>query len=77
MAAIWGIFAVPNDPSRSGAAPIEIAGIIRLVIELMIFAIATWLLFDLKYTRLSWLLGVIVVIHYIISYDRILWLIRH
>ncbi len=77
IAAIWGIFAVPNDPSRSGTPPIAVAGIIRLVIELMIFAMATWVLFDLKYSILSWFLGVIVAIHYIMSYDRILWLIKN
>lgn len=77
VAAIWGTFAVPNDPSRSGTAPIVVPGIIRLAIELAIFALATWTLHDVGYTRLSWIFGVIVAIHYIISYDRIMWLIRH
>ncbi len=77
IAAIWGTFAVPNDPSRSGAAPIVVHGIVRLAIELGIFALTTWTLYDLGTTILSWIFGVIVVIHYIISYDRILWLIKH
>ena len=75
LAVIWGIFAVPNDPSRSGAAPIAVPGILRLVIELAIFVFATWALYDLGYTSLSWILGIIVAIHYITSYDRILWLV--
>ena len=37
LAVIWGIFAVPNDPSRSGSAPIITAGYIRLIIEFGIF----------------------------------------
>ena len=75
MAVVWGTFAVPNDPSRSGAAPIAVPGLLRLAIELAIFVLAVWALYDLGYTRLSWILGFVVVIHYIASYDRILWLI--
>ena len=74
IAAIWGTFAVPNDPSRSGSAPIVVPGIVRLAIELSIFAFATWALNDLGYIRLSWILGILVVLHYIFSYDRVRWL---
>ena len=74
-AVVWGTFAVPNDPSRSGAAPIAVPGILRLAIELAVFAFATWALYDLGFTGLSWALGIIVALHYIASYDRILWLI--
>ena len=72
---MWGAFAVPNDPSRSGTAPIAVPGILRLAIELAIFVFAIWTLYDLEYTKLSWIMGIIVAIHYITSYDRILWLI--
>ena len=75
-AVVWGTFAVPDDPSRSGAAPIAVPGIVRLVIELAFFVFATWALYDLGYTGFSLGLGIIVVVHYVISYDRILWLIR-
>ena len=76
-ATIWGIFNVPNDSSRSGAAPIIVPGIIRLAIELAIFSLATWALYDLAYIQLSWLLGGLVAMHYLISYDRVFWLIKH
>jgi len=36
-AAIWGIFAVPDDPSRSGNAPVIAPGLVRIVIELAFF----------------------------------------
>ena len=75
VAAVWGVFAVPNDPSRSGAAPIAVPGILRLVIELAVFVLAIWALYDLGYPGLSLILGIIVTIHYIASYDRVLWLI--
>jgi len=74
-AVVWGTFAVPNDPSRSGAAPIAVPGLLRLAIELAVFVFATWALYDLGATGLSWTLGIIVAVHYIISYDRIRWLI--
>ena len=75
-ATVWGVFNVPNDPSRSGNAPVVIPGLIRLALELAFFALATWALYDLDYTRLTWLLGVVVTFHYLISYDRICWLIK-
>ncbi|MFT4737914.1 MAG: hypothetical protein ACI8QD_001980 [Cyclobacteriaceae bacterium] len=74
LAAIWGTFAVPNDPSRSGSAPIITPGIIRFAIEIGVFTFATWSLYDLGLNKLSLALGIIVVLHYIISYDRIMWL---
>ena len=74
-AVVWGIFAVPNDPSRSGKAPIPVHGILRLIIELVIFAVAIWMLFNMDSLLLGRLLGVAVVTHYLLSMDRILWLI--
>ena len=75
-AIVWGTFAVPNDPSRSGAAPVAVPGILRLVIEAAIFIFAVWALYDIGFTKLSWLFGIIVAIHYLASYDRVLWLIK-
>ncbi len=77
LAAIWGTFAVPDDPSRSGSAQVAVPGIVRLVLELAIFASATWALYDLGMVKWSWILGLAVIIHYVISYDRILWLSAH
>ena len=74
LAAIWGTFAVPNDPSRSGSAPIVTPGVIRFAIELVFFAFAAWSLYDMGFNKVSLAFGIIVVLHYIISYDRILWL---
>lgn len=73
-AVIWGTFAVPNDPNRSGNAPVPVPGIIRLIIELIIFGFAVWALYDTGYSKLSLIIGIIVVVHYIVSYDRIHWL---
>jgi hypothetical protein len=75
-AVLWGVFAVPHDPSRSGTAPIAVPGMLRLALELAVFAFATWALYHVGATKLSWTLGIIVTIHYLVSYDRILWLIK-
>jgi Protein of unknown function (DUF2568) len=72
-AALWGTFRVPNDP---GSAPVAVPGILHLSLELALFAFATWVLYDAGYSRLSAIFGIIVLLHYAISYDRIAWLIR-
>ena len=76
LAAAWGTFAVPDDPSRSGAAPVVTPGIIRLILELAFFGFATWALYAIQQPRLSLALGLLIVLHYGLSYDRILWLLR-
>ncbi|MCF8229861.1 MAG: YrdB family protein [Bacteroidales bacterium] len=75
FAVVWGIFAVPGDPSRSDKAPIVTAGPVRLAIELGFFGLATWSLHDLGLTEASLAFGIIVVLHYAVSYDRIKWLV--
>lgn len=75
-AAVWGTFAVKDDPSRSGKAPVPVPGIIRLIIELGFFA---WGILALRWTGLillSWLLCGLVVLHHLLSPGRIGWLIR-
>lgn len=76
LAAIWGTFAVPNDPSRSGAAPVVTAGFIRLIIEFAFFAFGTWSLYKLGYNKIGLAFGMIVVLHYLLSYDRVAWLLQ-
>ena len=75
VAVVWGTFAVPDDPSRSGKAPVPVPGIVRLMMELSIFGFAGWILFDLGHTILAYALLIAVLIHYLISFDRIKWLI--
>ena len=77
LAAIWGTFAVRGDPSRSGKTPVATPGFLRLVIELGIFAFAAWSLFEIGHYKLSIALGTIVLLHYIISYDRVKWLLSN
>ena len=76
FAAIWGTFAVVNDPSRSGNAPIPISGIVRLGIEFLFFGLSIWALYNMELKHLGLSLGAVVLIHYVISYDRIYWLLK-
>ncbi len=72
-AAIWGIFNVPGDRSRSGKAPVPVAGRTRLAIEVAYFAGAVAVLRP-EYPTASAVLAVITLIHYALSVDRLRWL---
>lgn len=73
-AAVWGTFRVPDDASASGRAPIPVPGPVRLLIELALFGFAAWALLSQGATPLALALGAAVVVHYLVSYDRVLWL---
>lgn len=73
---LWVVFAVPNDPSRSGNAPIPVPGTFRLLLELAIFAAGAWALWAAGYAQWGLMLAILVVLHYTISYDRIAWLLQ-
>lgn len=75
-AILWGTFAVPDDPSRSGKAPVPVPGWLRLILELALFAVATWALFAVDAAVLGWIVGIVTAIHYALSYDRLRWLLR-
>ena len=75
-ASIWGTFAVLDDPSRSGNAPVPISGILRLILELVFFALAAYALFRSGKENLAWFFAGAVLVHYFLSYDRIIWLIQ-
>ncbi|MFO7934339.1 MAG: YrdB family protein [Bacteroidales bacterium] len=76
FAAIWGVYAVKEDPSRSGRTVVPTPGPVRLLLELALFGVVTWMLIDLGYTLTGAIFGGVVLIHYLISLDRILWLMR-
>jgi hypothetical protein len=76
MAVIWGTFAVPNDPSRSGGAPVPVPGAVRLILELLILGVAFWIMFSGELFYLGLIYGVLVIMHYIIARRRIKWLLK-
>jgi len=76
FALLWGVFAVKDDPSRSGKTVVRTPGIIRLLLELSLFGAAAWMMLDLNYSLVALIFGLTVVIHYFTSFDRIAWLLK-
>jgi hypothetical protein len=73
---LWGVFAVPQDPSRSGNAPVPVPGAARLVLEAGFFGFATWALFSSGHRVAALVFGAVVLVHYALSFDRIAWLLK-
>lgn len=63
-----------QDHRRAG--PGRVPGIVRLGLELVLLGFAVWTVFDLGATTLGWIFGLAVVLHYALSYDRVLGLLR-
>lgn len=72
-ALVWGIFRVPDDP---GKATVPISGIGRLLIEAAVFVGAIWAFFDAGQETWGMIFGIVVLLHYLFSYDRVLWLLQ-
>ncbi len=70
---VWGAFRVPN---YGGAPLVRVPGIVRLLIELVIFGFAIWGLFNAGAITSARVFGGITLVHYLTSYDLVLWLIK-
>lgn len=73
-AAAWGTFAVPGDPSRSGSAPVSVPGWLRLLIEAAFFALGAWAYAQSSAPWSALALSLATVLHYLVSFDRVRWL---
>lgn len=71
-AALWGTVRVPGDP---GDAPIAVSGPVRLLLEVSLLSLATLLLVLAGLWSLAAVFGLLVVVQYATSVDRIrrLW----
>lgn len=76
MMTLWAVFAVPGDRSRSGKTVISIDGRLRLFMETLFFALPVILLWKQDDHLLSMIFGLLIIIHYIFSLDRIQWLLQ-
>ena len=76
LSMVWGIFNVKGDPSRSGNAPVPVSGLFRLMLELAIFATAFFCLGIMGYVGLSRQFGLLLILHYLVSWRRVLWLLN-
>ncbi|MER8391643.1 YrdB family protein [Mesorhizobium sp. M0045] len=75
-AALWGIFAVPNDPSRSGRAPVPVPGGLRLVLELVILFGGAAGFHLAGCTTAGIAVALLIAVSYAFSLDRLGWLLR-
>lgn len=66
-AVLWGVFRINNDPKP---APVVIPGVIRLLLEWVLFGLAAYGLKALGHPQLSGWLAVVVIVHYAVSWDR-------
>lgn len=76
FAVFWGVFAVRGDPSRSGKTVVHTPGALRLLLELVLFGAAAWMMLDLDYCAIALVFGSAVVLHYFLSFNRIAWLLK-
>ncbi len=74
IGAITATFAEPDDPGRSGNAPVPLTGTLRLLLEFAIPFGGAWAFQAVGCTWASLLLAALVVVHALLCIDRITWL---
>ena len=74
--AMWGIFAVKDDPSRNPNPPVPVPGWVRLLIEAAVFGLAAYGLWTSGHR--AWAEGLLTAVGllYFVSYERIAWLLQ-
>lgn len=73
-AVVWGVFNVREDPSRSGEAPMEVSGLVRLGIELTILGGGVAGYAVAGFTAVAAVVALLLVVHYVSSRQRVGWL---
>lgn len=76
VGALWATFRVPGDASARGDAPVAVPGIVRLALELVLFAGAALALYGAGYETAAVIFAAASAAHYVASYDRVAWLLR-
>ena len=72
-AVLWGTFRVPGDP---GDAPVAVTGILRLILEVIVLGSGVWALYASGQTTPALIFAALLLFHYAISYDRMIWLVN-
>lgn len=74
-ATAWGLFNVPGDRSRSGRAPVQVSGVVRLILELAVLGggAVGWFLSGPVW--FAWAYATVLMAHYLVSWDRVAWLV--
>jgi len=77
FAAVWYTFNVKNDPSRSGNAPVPVPGIVRLGLEIVLFALAVAAAYSSMSALIGIIYGAVLLVQYVASYRRVAWMARN
>lgn len=77
VAALWGVFATPDDASRSGGTGIATPGPLRFLLELAVFFGSAAALYAAGSRGLAVILAGALIVYHLLSWDRVLWLLRH
>ncbi len=75
-AILWGTFRWPHETAGSPRAPVPIPGWLRLLMEVVLFGLAIWGLYEAGATLAAVVFAFVTLFHYAISYDRVLAMIR-
>ncbi len=73
-AVMWAVFKVDGEP---GKAIVPIPGWLRLFYEILLFVFTSYFLFQMQYPKLAYAFIAVSAIHYLVSYDRIIWLLKN
>lgn len=74
VAAVWGVFRVPED---DGKGLMAVPGPVRLLTEWAIFGMAVILYGAAGRHTAATLMALLVILHYVVSYDRVVWLLKN
>lgn len=74
---VWGIFNVPDDPSRNGKAPIPVSGWVRLFIEFLVFGTGIAGLWVAQGMAPALIWTLILILHQFQIKERNRWLVKH
>ncbi|HEY8983990.1 MAG TPA: YrdB family protein [Streptomyces sp.] len=77
VAALWGVFATPDDASRSGGTVVATPGPLRFLLELAVFFGGAAALYAAGIHALAVVLVCALLLYHLLSWDRVLWLLRH
>lgn len=76
VATLWAVFNVIDDPSRSGSAPVEVRGWMRLALEVGILGAGAGAFVLAGHRSLAVAFVVMLVVHYVASGPRLRWLLE-
>ena len=74
VGAIWTTFAVPDDPSRSGSAPLPVPGAVRLMLELAILFGGALAFYAAGHPWAGLVIAALTLTHYLLWVERNVWL---